>query len=107
MLSEKTNERLKVLLDKITKGPLSGGGDLQRQIFISTIDQILSEEKSEDHRRIIALQNELKILTESVKRMYTFLENLQKDTESEELVSLIERTKQFSNENSAISSDVI
>lgn len=66
MLSEKTTERLNALLEKITKGPLSGGGDLQRQMFISTVDQIISEEKTESQRRIIALQNELKKVSESL-----------------------------------------
>lgn len=69
MLNEKTVEKLNTLLDKMTKGPLAGGGDLQRQIFISTIDQILSEEKTEYQRKIIALQEELSTISESAKKM--------------------------------------
>jgi hypothetical protein len=69
MLHEKTVEKLNTLLDKMTKGLLAGGGDLQRQIFISTIDQILSEEKSEYYRKNMALQEELSIISESAKKM--------------------------------------
>jgi hypothetical protein len=69
MLNEKTVEKLNMLLDKMTKGPLAGGGDLQRQIFISTVDQILSEEKSEYQRKIITLQEELLVISESAKKM--------------------------------------
>jgi hypothetical protein len=98
MLNEKTVERLNVLLARITRGPLSGGGELQRQIFISTIDQIISEEKSDSHRRIIFLENELKTITDSVKRMHSFLQKMQEEIASEELSELVENSKIFTDE---------
>ena len=62
MLNEKLKERLSILFQRVVSGDLSGGGEVSQQMFLSTMDVIISEEKRELEIKIVTQEQQLLML---------------------------------------------
>jgi hypothetical protein len=59
MLNDELKEKLLSLYTRVSKGDLSSGGEVSQQMFLSTFDVILNEEKREADIKIANLERSL------------------------------------------------
>lgn len=62
MLNDKLREKLVSLYERVKSGDLSHDGDVSQQMFLSTLDVIIADEKREADLRIAFLEEELQKL---------------------------------------------
>jgi hypothetical protein len=62
MLNDKLREKLVSLYERIKSGDLSDNGDVSKQMFLSTLDVLIADEKREADIRINFLEDEVQKL---------------------------------------------